>query len=90
MTKACAWLAVGVVLLGVNDRQPLRDDQGVYEYQADAVTPACGNVVLEIFSEKDPNTPESRPIDAATVQRVWSDFDAFRQAHPASSPAPAP
>jgi len=64
--------------------------QGIYEYQADAVTPACGNVVLEIFSEKDPNTPESRPIDAATVQRVWSDFDAFRQAHPASSPAPAP
>jgi hypothetical protein len=63
--------------------------QGIYEYQADAVTPACGNVVLEIFSEKDPNTPESRPIDAATVQRVWSDFDAFRQAHPASPPAPA-
>jgi len=63
--------------------------QGIYEYQADAVTPACGNVVLEIYSEKDPNTPESKPIDAATVERVWIDFDAFRQAHPASSPAPA-
>jgi S1-C subfamily serine protease len=63
--------------------------QGVYEYPADAVTPACGNVVLEIFSEKDPGTPESKSVDAATVQRVWNDFDPFRQAHPAS-PAPPP
>jgi S1-C subfamily serine protease len=57
--------------------------QGVYEYPADALAPACGNVVLEIFSEKDPNTPESKSVDAATVQRVWNDFDPFRQAHPA-------
>jgi len=64
--------------------------QGRYEYLADAVTPACGNVVLEIFSEKDPNTPVSRPIDAATVERVWGDFDAFRRAHPASTPAAKP
>jgi len=64
--------------------------QGAYEYQAEAVTPACGNVVLEIYSEKDPNTPESKPVDAATVQRVWNDFDPFRQAHPASAPAAKP
>ena len=63
--------------------------QGVYEYPADAVTPACGNVALEIFSEKDPNTPESKSIDATTVQRIWNDFDPFRQAHPAP-PAVAP
>jgi S1-C subfamily serine protease len=63
--------------------------QGIYEYQADSVTPACGNVVLEIYSEKDPTTPESRPIDAATVQRVWSDFDAFRRAYPVPAPAAA-
>lgn len=63
--------------------------QGIYEYQADAVTPACGNVVLEIYSEKDPGTPESKPVDSATIQRVWNDFDAFRQAHPAP-PAAVP
>jgi hypothetical protein len=63
--------------------------QGIYEYQADSVTPACGNVVLEIYSEKDPTTPESKPIDAATVQRVWSDFDAFRRAYPVPAPAAA-
>jgi hypothetical protein len=65
------------------DRKVDTTFQGMYEYQADAMTPACGNVVLEIYSEKDPNAPEARPIDASTVQRVWVDFDAFRRVHPA-------
>jgi len=64
--------------------------QGVYEYPADAVTPTCGNVVLEIYSEKDPNTPESRPIDGGTVEHVWGDFEAFRRAHPAATPPAKP
>jgi len=64
--------------------------QGIYEYQADAVTPACGNIVLEIYSEKDPNTPETKPVDAATIQRVWNDFDPFRQAHLAPAPTAKP
>jgi S1-C subfamily serine protease len=64
--------------------------QGRYVYQADAVSPACGNVVLEIFSEKDPNTPISKSIDAVTVERVWRDFDAFRRAQLAQLPAAKP
>jgi S1-C subfamily serine protease len=64
--------------------------QGRYVYLADAVTPTCGNVVLEIFSEKDPNTPVSKPIEAATVERVWGDFDAFRRAQPPQAPADKP
>lgn len=64
--------------------------QGIYEYPADAVAPTCGNMVLEIYSEKDPNTPVSRPIDAATVERVWGDFDASRRARPAPAPAAKP
>lgn len=59
--------------------------QGRYVYQADAVSPACGNVELEIFSEKDPNTPITKHIEAATVERVWGDFDAVRKAQPAQS-----
>jgi len=64
--------------------------QGRYVYLPDAVSPVCGNVVLEIFSEKDPNTPLSRPIDAATVQRVWGDFEAFRRAQQAQAPGAKP
>jgi S1-C subfamily serine protease len=63
--------------------------QGEYEYTPDALTPACGNVVVEIYSEKDPNTPFSRPIDGPTVQRVWEDFGPFRRAFSATEPAPA-
>lgn len=57
--------------------------QGRYIYLPDAVSPACGGVTLEIFSEKDPHTPVSKPIDAATVERVWADFDAYRKAQSA-------
>jgi Trypsin-like peptidase domain len=64
--------------------------QGAYEYVADSVKPACGNVVLEIYSEKDPNIPVSRPVEAATVERVWEDFDAYRRAHAATTPASIP
>ncbi|HMD10486.1 MAG TPA: S1C family serine protease [Candidatus Acidoferrum sp.] len=65
--------------------------QGDYEYAPDTLKPACGNAVLEIYSEKDPNTPVSRPIDAATIERVWGDFDAFRRASPApTAPASKP
>lgn len=63
--------------------------QGGYEYAPDALTPGCGNVVVEIYSEKDPSTPFSRPIDAATIQRVWEDFDPFRKAFSATDPVPA-
>ena len=64
--------------------------QGSYEYAPDALTPSCGNVTMEIYSEKDASTPVSRSIDAATVQRVWEDFEPFRQAFPASASAAKP
>jgi hypothetical protein len=64
--------------------------QGGYEYAADAISPACGNVTLEIYSEKDPTTPSAHPVDASTVQRIWQDFDAFRQEHRTPPPAAKP
>jgi len=57
--------------------------QGRYIYLPDAVSPACGGVTLEIFSEKDPNAPITKPIDAATVDRVWADFEPYRRAQSA-------
>jgi S1-C subfamily serine protease len=72
------------------DRKVDTTFQGIYEYLPDAVTPACGTVVLEIYSEKDPGTPEIRPVDPATIQRVWNDFEPFRQAHAAPAPAAKP
>jgi S1-C subfamily serine protease len=64
--------------------------QGRYIYLPDVVSPACGGVVLEIYSEKDPTTPISKPIGAATVDRVWTDFEAYRKAQSALTPAVKP
>ncbi len=53
--------------------------QGFYSYPPDAISPSCGSVSLEIFSEKDPNTPITQPVETATVERVWSDFEPYRK-----------
>lgn len=55
--------------------------QGRYVYLPDAMSPACGGVVLEIFSEKDPNAPVAKPVEAATVERVWADLEPYRKTH---------
>jgi len=53
--------------------------QGFYSYAPDAISPSCGGVSLEIFSEKDPNTPITQPIETATVERIWTDFEPYRK-----------
>ena len=53
--------------------------QGLYIYPPDAISPSCGAVSLEIFSEKDPNTPITQAVETGTVERVWSDFEPYRK-----------
>jgi S1-C subfamily serine protease len=53
--------------------------QGFYSYPPDAISPTCGSVNLEIYSEKDPNTPITQPVETVTVERVWSDFEPYRK-----------
>ena len=55
--------------------------QGWYIYSPDAVSPTCGTMSLEIYSEKSPDTPLVQPVDAATVARVWADLEPYRKAH---------
>ncbi len=55
--------------------------QGWYIYPPDAVSPSCGTMSLEIYSEKSPNTPLVQPVDAGTVARVWADLEPYRKAH---------
>lgn len=53
--------------------------QGRYTYLPDAVGPSCGGVVLEIYSEKEPDTPLTKTIEQATIDRVWADLDPYRK-----------
>jgi hypothetical protein len=54
---------------------------GIYSYPADAVSPSCGKVRLELYSEKQPDKPEVKELDNKTVDRIWTDFEPYRDAH---------
>jgi S1-C subfamily serine protease len=55
---------------------------GIYSYPADAISPSCGKVTLQIFSEKDHEKSESKDLDPKSVSRVWDDFKPYLAAHP--------
>src|SRR5215475_12518323 len=46
--------------------------RGRYTFPPEAISPSCGGMTLEIFSEKDPNTPTRKTLDAETISRVWN------------------
>ena len=54
--------------------------QGHYSYLPDAISPACGNVVLEVYSEKEPTIAISKTIEPATLERIWADLEPYRKA----------
>src|SRR5437764_5695007 len=65
-----------------------RSFKGIYSYLPDAISPDCGSMALEIFSEKAPNVPITRLVDSATIAKIWADFEPYRKAHsePGSQP----
>src|SRR2546422_72666 len=44
---------------------------GLYSYPADAISPACGHVTVELFSEKEPDKPAVKELDSKTSKRIW-------------------
>jgi hypothetical protein len=54
---------------------------GFYSYPPDAISPSCGKVTLQLFSEKDPNKSESKDLDQKSIDRVWNDFRPYLAAH---------
>lgn len=50
---------------------------GFYSYPAEAIQPSCGEVALELYSEKEPDKPNKKVLDAKSVERVWSDFQPY-------------
>jgi hypothetical protein len=54
---------------------------GIYSYPPDAVSPTCGKVTLQLFSEKDPGKSESKDLDQKSIDRVWNDFQPYLAVH---------
>ena len=60
---------------------------GIYSYPPDAISPSCGNVTLQLYSEKEPDKPESKQLDQRSIDRVWSDFRPYLAVHGGSAAA---
>ncbi len=54
---------------------------GIYSYPPDAISPACGKVTLQLYSEKEPDKSESKDLDQKSIDRVWNDFRPYLAAH---------
>jgi hypothetical protein len=54
--------------------------EGLYVFDPAAFGPHCGTVRLHLFSDKAPAKPDTRAVDAKTVQQIWQDFAPYRAA----------
>lgn len=50
---------------------------GIYSYPAEAIQPSCGEVALELYSEKEPEKANRKVLDSKTVEQIWSDFQPY-------------
>jgi hypothetical protein len=54
---------------------------GIYSYPPDAISPSCGKVTLQLYSEKEPDKLESKDLDQKSIDRVWNDFRPYLAVH---------
>jgi S1-C subfamily serine protease len=52
--------------------------EGLYVFDPGALNPQCGTVKLTLYSEKEPDKPETKVVDASVIQRIWDDFAGYR------------
>jgi len=62
--------------------------EGLYTYPYEAISSDCQKVTLQIFSEKEPDKPETKILDPKTVAQVVTDFEPFRKGQIDLTPAP--
>lgn len=54
-------------------------DEGLYVFDAAAMSPQCGAVKITVFSDKPGDKGDSRTVDPKIVQQVWDEFAPYRQ-----------
>jgi len=52
--------------------------EGLYVFDPGALSPQCGAVKVMLYSEKEPDKPETKVVDASVIQRIWDDFAGYR------------
>jgi len=60
----------------LEQRTPTGDaiTEGLYVFDPGAFGPQCGSVKMVLFSEKEPEKPETRVIEPGVIQRISQDF----------------
>jgi hypothetical protein len=53
--------------------------EGLYIFDPGALGPSCASVKLTIYSEKEPDKPDTRVVDPKVVQQIWQDFAPYRK-----------
>lgn len=72
------------LLLSANNRFIRAQDatyMGLYTYPADAISSDCGQVRLEVFSERNPEKARVKTLSEKTVSRIEADFAPYFRAH---------
>jgi S1-C subfamily serine protease len=54
--------------------------EGLYVFDPGALGPQCGTVKLVLYSEKEPEKGETRPVDPKVIEQIWQDFAPYRAA----------
>jgi len=52
--------------------------EGLYVFDPAALGPHCGTVKLVLYSEKEPEKGDTRPVDPKVLQQIWQDFAPYR------------
>jgi S1-C subfamily serine protease len=52
--------------------------EGLYIYPPDSISRSCGQVTLEMYSEKKPESAATKVLDEKTITKVWDDFGPYR------------
>lgn len=53
--------------------------EGLYVFDSQALGPHCTSVKLGLYSEKEPQKVDLRPVPPAIVERIWRDFAPYRE-----------
>ena len=52
--------------------------EGLYVFDPQALGPHCKSVKLVLYSEKEPEKPDTRAVDPQVIERIWQDFAPYR------------
>lgn len=71
--------------------QPLSETDGIreglYVFEPGTLGPHCKSVKLALYSEKEPDKPDTRVVDAQIIDRIWADFAPYRALAPGTDAA---